>query len=239
MERLLEVIDVRKSFGGNRVLEGVSFSVKGGEILGIIGPNGSGKTTLLNVISGLIRQDSGKILLMGKDISDAKPHVRARLGMGRTFQNPRAFPSLIVLECLKIAQLHSGRDVQIDELLKKTGLYELQGRASDKLSLAQRKRLELAKALAIKPKVLLLDEIFAGLNPASIGEVSHLIKQLKDEGLGIVIVEHVLSALVPLADRLLVLAGGRVIYDGDKYEAFRDEKVRRAYLGERYSSLGV
>ncbi|WP_340690688.1 ABC transporter ATP-binding protein [Hydrogenobacter thermophilus] len=239
MERLLEVIDVRKSFGGNRVLEGVSFSVKGGEILGIIGPNGSGKTTLLNVISGLIRQDSGKILLMGKDISDAKPHVRARLGMGRTFQNPRAFPSLTVLECLKIAQLHSGRDGQIDELLKKTGLYELQGRASDKLSLAQRKRLELAKALAIKPKALLLDEIFAGLNPASIGEVSHLIKQLKDKGLGIVIVEHVLSALVPLADRLLVLAGGRVIYDGDKYEAFRDEKVRRAYLGERYSSLGV
>lgn len=239
MEKLLDVLDLEKSFGGNKVLDRVSFHIKRGEILGVIGPNGSGKTTLLNVISGLLKQDSGKILFKGKDIGKTGAHVRARLGIGRTFQNPRAFPSLTVLENLKIARLHSGRMTHTQEILKKTGLYELKDRYSDRLSLAQKKRLELARALAIAPEILLLDEIFAGLNPASVKDISNLIKQLKDEGLSIVMVEHVLSALIPLADRIIVLSEGRVIYDGDKYGAFRDEKVRRAYLGERYSSLGV
>jgi branched-chain amino acid transport system ATP-binding protein len=239
MEKVLEVVEIKKAFGGNKVLEGVSFSAEAGKVVGIIGPNGSGKTTLINILSGVLTQDHGKILFMGMDISHEKAYVRARLGIGRTFQIPRAFPSLTVWENLQLAQLHSGKEVSIESVLKRVGLYEFRDRYSDKLSLAQRKRLELARALMLKPKLLLLDEVFAGMNPASIREISDVIKGLKEEGICIIMVEHVLSALMPLADEIIVLADGRVIYWGDKYGAFKEEKVRRAYLGEKYSSFGV
>jgi ABC-type branched-chain amino acid transport systems, ATPase component len=239
MEKVLEVVEIKKAFGGNKVLEGVSFSAEAGKVVGIIGPNGSGKTTLINILSGVLTQDHGKILFMGMDISHEKAYVRARLGIGRTFQIPRAFPSLTVWENLQLAQLHSGKEVSIESVLKRVGLYEFRDRYSDKLSLAQRKRLELARALMLKPKLLLLDEVFAGMNPASIREVSDVIKGLKEECICIIMVEHVLSALMPLADEIIVLADGRVIYRGDKYGAFKEEKVRRAYLGEKYSSFRV
>jgi len=239
MEKVLEVVEIKKAFGGNKVLEGVSFSADAGKVVGIIGPNGSGKTTLINIISGTLKQDGGKILFMGRDISGEKAYVRARSGIGRTFQIPRSFPSLTVLENLQLAQMHSGKDVSVEHVLKKAGLYELRDRYSDKLSLAQRKRLELARALMLKPKLLLLDELFAGMNPASIREVYEVIKGLKEEGICIVMVEHVLSALIPLVDELIVLANGRLIYRGDKYRAFEDENVRRAYLGEKYPSFGM
>jgi branched-chain amino acid transport system ATP-binding protein len=124
MEKVLEVVEIKKAFGGNKVLEGVSFSAEAGKIVGIIGPNGSGKTTLINILSGVLRQDHGKVLFMGMDISHEKAYVRARLGIGRTFQIPRAFPSLTVWENLQLAQLHSGKEVSIESVLKRVGLYE-------------------------------------------------------------------------------------------------------------------
>jgi branched-chain amino acid transport system ATP-binding protein len=182
MEKVIEVVEIKKAFGGNKVLEGVSFSAEAGKVVGIIGPNGSGKTTLINILSGILKQDHGKVLFMGMDISHKKAYVRAKLGIGRTFQIPRTFPSLTVWENLQLAQLHSGKEVSTESVLKRVGLYDFKDRYSDKLSLAQRKRLELARALMLKPKLLLLDEVFAGMNPASIWEVSDVIKGSERRG---------------------------------------------------------
>ncbi len=234
MEKVLEVIDVKKSFGGNRVLEGVSFSMKKGEIVGLLGPNGSGKTTLLNILSGLVRQDSGEIRFKGIDISRLPPYKRARLGIGRTFQIPKPFWNLKVLENVEIVCHHIQGNVKVEEILKKVGLYELRHRKGSELSLAQRKRLELARSLALSPSLLLLDEIFAGLNPASIREIQGVLKGLKEEGISILMVEHVIKALVGLVDRVLVLHEGKIIYHGSLEGMMEDKEVRRAYLGERY-----
>ncbi len=236
---ILEVRDIHKSFGGNRVLKGVSFSVKEGEIVGIVGPNGSGKTTLMNIINGVIRQDKGSILLMGKDISSLRPSGRAKLGMGRTFQITRLFSNLTVLENVLIP-LHYGSPLPATEetaieIIEAVGLsHKIRDRASS-LSLAQRKRLELARAIALKPKVLLLDEVFAGLNPVSIREIVELLLKLnREKGITLILVEHVLKALFKLTRRVLVLSEGRLIFEGSPEGMVKDPEVIKAYLGERY-----
>ncbi|MEW6656920.1 MAG: ATP-binding cassette domain-containing protein [Aquificota bacterium] len=234
MEKVLEVVDVKKSYGGNLVLDCVSLSVKRGEVVGLLGPNGSGKTTLLNIISGIIRQDSGTLRFKGIDISGLPSYRRARLGIGRTFQIPRPFWNLTLWENIQIASHHAGKGAEVEELLKRVGLYELRNKKGGELSLAQRKRLELARALALKPSLLLLDEVFAGLNPASIKEIQSLLKELKEEGISILMVEHVLKALFGLVDRVVVLHGGRIVYDGSLEGMAQDQEVRRAYLGERH-----
>ena len=237
---MLEVRDIHKSFGGNSVLKGVSFSVGSGEILGIIGPNGSGKTTLINVISGVIREDRGDILLRGERINNLKPHRRAKAGLGRTFQITRLFSSLSVLENVMIPLHYGGREKasreRAMELISAVGLQHKAEEKAGGLSLAQRKRLELARALALSPEVLLLDEVFAGLNPTSIQEILSLLRSINEERkITLVLVEHVLKALFRLTSRVVVLAEGRLIYEGDPEGLKRDEKVIKAYLGERYA----
>ncbi len=241
--RALEVIGVEKSFGGNKVLKGISFGVEEGETVGIVGPNGSGKTTLLNVIGGVIRQDRGRVLAFGKDISSRRPSERARLGIGRTFQITRLFSNLTALENVMIA-LHYGSSLPATkekalEILEEVGLsHKAKDRASS-LSLAQRKRLELARALALQPRVLLLDEVFAGLNPVSIKEIVDLLKRLREERrITLILAEHVLKALFQLTERVLVLSEGRLIFDGRPEDMAQNEEVIKAYLGERYVGKG-
>ncbi|HIQ30959.1 MAG TPA: ABC transporter ATP-binding protein [Aquifex aeolicus] len=235
----LRVLDIHKSFGGNKVLRGVSLWVDEGETVGIVGPNGSGKTTLINIIGGILRQDEGKVFLGDRDISELRPNARAKLGIGRTFQITRLFSGLSVLENVMVAlhygsPLRASRKVAMD-ILSSVGLVDMAHSKASALSLAQRKRLELARALALKPKVLLLDEVFAGLNPTSIREMVSLLKDLRDrEGITLVVVEHVLKALFRLTERVIVLSEGRVIFDGSPEEMARDREVIRAYLGERY-----
>ncbi|EDP75124.1 ABC transporter ATP-binding protein [Hydrogenivirga sp. 128-5-R1-1] len=240
---LLEVRDLYKSFGGNRVMEGVSFSLEEGEVLGIVGPNGSGKTTLMNVISGILREDRGEVLFQGKKVSSLRPSSRARMGMSRTFQITRLFGNLTVLENVLIP-LHYGSPLKADrnlaeELIDAVGLSHKTHDMADSLSLAQRKRLELARALALKPKLLLLDEVFAGLNPVSVREIVELLKRLNEErGITLLLVEHVLKALFQLTRRVLVLSEGKLIFDGSPEEMAKDPVVVKAYLGERYGRKG-
>ncbi len=237
---LLKVERVSKSFGGNRVLKEVSFTLEKGEILGIVGPNGSGKTTLLNVLTGIVRQDSGSVLFMGRRIDRLKPHQRARMGMGRTFQITRLFSNLTVLENVIIPMHYGGGGAderKAEEILKMVGLFELKDRKAGNLSLAQRKRLELARAISVEPKVLLLDEVFAGLNPVSVREILELLKKIHSEtGVAMVLVEHVLKALFQITKRVIVLSEGRIIYEGDPEGMAKSEEVVKAYLGERYEA---
>ena len=237
---LLKVERVSKSFGGNRVLKEVSFTLEKGEILGIVGPNGSGKTTLLNVLTGIVRQDSGSVVFMGRRIDRLKPHQRARMGMGRTFQITRLFSNLTVLENVMIPMHYGGGGAderKAEEILKMVGLLELKDRKAGNLSLAQRKRLELARAISVEPKVLLLDEVFAGLNPVSVREILELLKKIHSEtGVAMVLVEHVLKALFQITKRVIVLSEGRIIYEGDPEGMAKSEEVVKAYLGERYEA---
>lgn len=237
MEKELEAINIRKSYGGNQVLESVNFSVKSGEAVGIIGPNGSGKTTLINIISGITKQDSGNIRFKNVDISNEPPYRRARLGIGRTFQIPKPFSGLTVWENVQMACTHSGKGADTEGILRRVGLYQLRDKKGGELSLAQRKRLEMARAMALRPSLLLLDEVFAGLNPASVKEMWNMLRGLRDDGVSILMVEHVLKAMFGLVDRVIVLHEGRVIYDGSIEGMFENEDVRRAYLGERHPTF--
>lgn len=236
---LLVVRDIHKSFGGNRVLRGVSLELEEGDVLGVVGPNGSGKTTLLNIISGVVRQDGGRIIFDGRDISSLRPSIRAKLGIGRTFQITRLFGNLTVLENVLIP-LHYGSPLSPSrevarELIEMVGLSHKIGDRAGSLSLAQRKRLELARALALKPKLLLLDEVFAGLNPEAVREIAQLLDRLRRErGIALLLVEHVLKALFSLTDRVIVLSEGRVIFAGKREDMVEDREVIKAYLGERY-----
>jgi branched-chain amino acid transport system ATP-binding protein len=236
---LLSVEGIHKSFGGNRVLQGVSFRVEEGETIGIVGPNGSGKTTLINILSGVLRPDRGVVVFSGENISHWRAYRRARAGIGRTYQITRLFANLTAAENVMIPLYYGageklGED-RIDEILELVGLYHKKHNYASDLSLAQRKRLELARALALRPKLLLLDEVFAGLNPVAVQEVVQLLQKLRQElGLTLIIVEHVLKALSRLAGRVLVLAEGKLIFEGSYEDMVRDERVIKAYLGERY-----
>ncbi len=240
---ILELVEIHKSFGGNHVLKGVSLSVEEGEVLGVVGPNGSGKTTLINIVGGLVRQDRGDVVFDNRKISGLRPSERAKLGIGRTFQITRLFSNLSVLENVLIP-LHYASSLPpkreyAEELIDLVGLsHKIKDRAGT-LSLAQRKRLELARALALKPRLLLLDEVFAGLNPVSVREIVELLRKLNSEkGITLILVEHVLKALFQLTDRVVVLSEGRLIFDGLPEKMAEDPEVIKAYLGERYVEKG-
>ncbi len=237
---MLEVKEISKNFGGNKVLKNVTFSVEKGEILGIVGPNGSGKTTLLNVISGIVAPDKGDILLEGKSLVRIPLYKRARIGIGRTFQITRLFENMSVLENVMIP-LYYGSPLKAEKevacaILESVGLFNKKEELAGSLSLAQRKRLELARALALSPKILLLDEIFAGLNPVSIREIVELILNMNAEkGITVILVEHVLKALFQLTERVVVLSEGKLIFDGNPQDMAKNEEVIKAYLGEKYT----
>jgi len=231
---LLAVDGVSKSFSGLRAVEGVSFTVAPGEIIGIIGPNGSGKTTLLNTLSGALRPSSGTIRFSGTVLNGLRAHQIARLGLARTFQLVRVMPDLTVAENVAAARLFStsnGSETTERELLDLVGLGTVQESAAGELTYIDQKRLELARALALQPRLVLLDEWLAGLNPSELETGIALIAKLRDRGLTIIMVEHVMDAIRALCGHCIVMNAGSVIARGTPDDVLADPKVVAAYLG--------
>ncbi|HEU5196397.1 MAG TPA: ABC transporter ATP-binding protein [Methylomirabilota bacterium] len=236
---LLEVERVSKGFGGVRAVHEVSFTLVEGELVGIMGPNGSGKTTLFNLIAGALAPDSGRIRLRGRDIAGLAPHAICARGIARTFQLVRPFGGLTALENVLVGRLYgrisgSTRAAAVAEAERLLVLVGLEGRAQTpaaRLTLIDRKRLELARALATSPELLLLDEFMAGLNPAETAAAMALVRQLVAGGLTVLMVEHIVWALMDLSRRILVLSAGEKIAEGPPEAVAADRNVVDVYLG--------
>ncbi|HSB78709.1 MAG TPA: ABC transporter ATP-binding protein [Candidatus Methylomirabilis sp.] len=238
--RLLQVEGASKSFGGLRAVHRVSFDLAEGEMLGLIGPNGAGKTTLFHMVSGFLPPDEGAISFAGEPLAGLRPHDICLRGLVRTFQVARPFLRLSVLENVVVGALervkHRRDAVGIaEEILSFTGLAEKAGSPGHSLTLPDRKRLELARALATGPRALLLDEVMAGLNPTETGRLIDLIRAVHARGVTILLIEHVMKAVMSLSQRVLVLSYGELIAEGRPEEVVRDRRVIEAYLGEDYA----
>ncbi len=237
---ILEVENLSKSFGGVQALRKVSFSLNQGEILGLIGPNGSGKTTLFNVVSGFYRSNEGKVTFKGKDITNLKSHKVCQNGIARTFQIVRPFGQLTTLQNAMVGRAFGKSPArgleqvkaEAQEILRYVGLNKMESMAARNLTLPARKRLELARALGTKPELLLLDEMMAGLNPTEIEEAMQLVKRVRDSGITIIVVEHVMRAVMGISDRIMVLNVGEKIAEGTPREIASNRQVIEAYLGE-------
>ena len=240
---ILEVQDLSRRFGGVWALRNVNFSVAEGEILGIIGPNGAGKTTLINLITGHLRPTSGRVVIGGADVTGQRPWVIAHDGVARTFQIVKPFRGVTVRENVAIgAMLGNRRDRTVhealdtaDRLLELVGIAGRANAAPSELSVADARRLELAKALASRPRLLLVDEVMAGLRQHEIETAVDLIHELRHSGITIVAVEHVMKAIVSISDRMLVLHHGAILATGTPSEVLADPRVIEAYLGHRYA----
>lgn len=238
MGRVLEVKGVSKRFLGLSALREVSLHLEEGEILAVIGPNGAGKSTLLNVISGLLRPDGGEVWLLGRPITHLSPEARTHLGLGRAFQIVQPLPELSVRENLLVGALfgkpgvsQKAAEAWVQEVLTLTGLQARAEAPAGELTLLEDKRLELARALATRPKVLLLDEVMAGLRPKEAEEAVALVRRIRDSGVSVLFIEHVMPVVRALADRVVVLDHGEVIAEGTYEKVAREERVREAYLG--------
>jgi branched-chain amino acid transport system ATP-binding protein len=239
---LCEVRGLTKRFQGLVSVDSVSFTLTRGEVLAVIGPNGAGKTTLVNMMSGVLVPDGGDVLLEGVSLGKLLPYRRAHLGIARTFQVMKPFPGLTTLENVAVGAmfgfgggeraLHQARE-HAREWLTFVGLGRRADQLAGALSGPDRKRLELAKALALRPKLLLLDEVMAGLNAVEVEEVVDVVRQIRDRGITILIIEHIMKAVRSLAGRVLVLHHGKPIAAGDTATVFEDPKVIEAYLGTR------
>ena len=241
----LALENVTKRFGGVAALDRVTFSVAEGEILGIIGPNGAGKTTLLNCISGVYRLDSGDIRWRGTSISGMASHKVARLGIGRTFQVVKPFGSMTVRENAAVGALFGSAEARLhpkeaferaDEVLELVGLGSKARLSVTALTIPDRKRLEVARAVATRPRLLLLDEVMAGLNHVEIDEALEMVRAVHATGVTVVLIEHVMRVIVGLCHRAVVLDFGQVLADGQPEVVLRDDRVIQAYLGERYAA---
>ena len=233
---MLEALNLSKRFGGLAAVHDVSLSVPQGSITALIGPNGAGKTTLFHLLSGFLASDSGKVSLEGRDITGLSPHAICRLGMTRTFQIVQPFAAQTVRENIAVgAHLHHrGRREAIaaaEDVARRVGLHAQLDKPASSLTIAGRKRLELARALATRPRLLLLDEVLAGLNPQEINEVLPVVRAIRDGGVTVLMIEHVMQAVMNLCEHVWVLSNGRLIAQGTPREIAAHPEVIEAYLG--------
>jgi branched-chain amino acid transport system ATP-binding protein len=237
--RILDVKGMKKQFGGLAAVADIDFSIDQGEIVGLIGPNGAGKTTLFNLISGALVPTSGITRFKGQDITGLKPHQICKQGIARTFQLVNLFGAMTVLENVLLGSLF-GTSTNINEsdvrrgpleLLEFVGLSGMEGFIAKELTIANQKRLEVARALATNPELLLLDEVMAGLNPTEVTEAIELIKEIRDKGITIFMVEHVMKAIMGVSDRIIVLDYGEKIAEGTPEEIVANKRVMEVYLG--------
>jgi branched-chain amino acid transport system ATP-binding protein len=236
----LKAENLSKSFGGLRVINRINFEIHQGEILGLIGPNGSGKTTLFNLITGFVKPDSGKILFEEKDITAVQSHQTCQMGIARTFQLVKPFPHMTALQNVIVGRMY-GREpatslrqarAESVEILGSIDIDMKKSKVAHTLTLSDRKRLELARALATRPKLLLIDEMMAGLNLSETEDAIRLIKKIRDSGVTLMVVEHVMRAVFEISDRIVVLNAGEKMAEGTPEKIMRDKGVIEAYLGK-------
>ncbi|HET6626550.1 MAG TPA: ABC transporter ATP-binding protein [Nocardioidaceae bacterium] len=240
---LLETRGLGRRFGGLQAVSDVSFSVPAGQVLGVIGPNGAGKSTFINLVTGHIKPTTGKVLIDGKDMTGARPWAIAHAGVARTFQIVKPFRGMTVRENVAVGVLYGPSDqnrmstalTRADEVLEEVGIAHLGARPPGELSVADARRLEFAKALSLNPKLLLLDEVMAGLRHSEIEPSLELIRSLKERGLAVIVVEHVMKAILAVSDQVLVFHQGEVLTSGDSRTVLSDPRVIEAYLGQRYA----
>ncbi len=240
---VLETQGLGRRFGGLQAVSDVSFAVPAGEVLGIIGPNGAGKTTVINLVTGHLKPTTGRVLIDGKDMTGARSWTIAQAGVARTFQIVKPFRGMSVRENVAVGILYGPHGTRLmsqalraaDGVLEEVGLSGLGERPPGELSVADARRLELARALALRPRLLLLDEVMAGLRHAEIEPSLRLIRALQARGITIIVVEHVMKAILAVCDRVVVLHQGRVLTTGDPRQVVADPRVIEAYLGHRYA----
>jgi len=236
---ILEGRGLTKAFGGLQAVKDLSFALRDGEILGIIGPNGAGKTTLFNLLTGFYRPDAGRVFFKGENVTGLRPHQICKRGLARTFQITQPFANLTVLENVKIgaySRIPSSPEATQEALriLGTVGLYERRDELASALSVGHRKNLELAKALATRPELILLDEVVAGLNPKEGDDMIAYIKGIREQGITVLLIEHVMKAIMSLCNRIIVIHYGERIAEGVPEEISKNPKVIEAYLGEEY-----
>jgi branched-chain amino acid transport system ATP-binding protein len=240
---VLETRGLGRRFGGLQAVSDVSFSVPAGQVLGVIGPNGAGKSTFINLVTGHTKPTEGRVLIDGKDLTGARPWVIAQAGVARTFQIVKPFRGMSVRENVAVGILYGSNGTNVmskalkaaEEVLEEVGMAGLGDRPPGELSVADARRLEFAKALALRPRLLLLDEVMAGLRHTEIEPSLELIRKLKARGITIIVVEHVMKAILAVSDQVLVLHQGKVLTSGDPRDVLSDPRVIEAYLGHRYA----
>ncbi len=236
---MLEVHDVSKWFGGIAVLKHISLTTERGDIIGLIGPNGAGKTTLFNVITGFYRTETGYIQFNQKEITRLTPEAICALGLCRTFQITKPFSNIPVIKNVMIGALNRQKNLRearkkAEEVLEFVGLYEKRDLLARNLTIADRKRLEIARGLATSPTFFLLDEVMSGLNPTELQEMVQLIRNLSESGIDLLIIEHIMTVIMRLSHKIIVLNSGEKIAEGEPSQIASDENVIKAYLGEEY-----
>lgn len=237
MSEILEVKNLQKNFGRLAVLNDLSFDVREGEILGFMGPNGAGKTTVFNILTGLLKPDSGTIIFKDKNITRMSPSKRCRKGIGRTYQVPRPFKKMTVYENLLVGAMHGGgfkekhTKEEVCQILELIKLYDMKDIPAGRLPLLHRKKLELGRALATRPELILLDEVAGGLTEGEVGEIINIVKKIQQSGVTIIWIEHILMMMSEGVDRLLVISEGQWLNCGIPEEVMSSEEVLACYLG--------